>query len=248
MRTHPHKNLIKEICDIATNASEKTFHYHKVVAHTGIEGNEIADECAKSATISDGEDEKNRIFTLLQETGADTPTLQCLIDADKEDHNTLKLNHYDDGGYTRVKDIDAWCESTHYKLAFKEGNTIQLLFQDTCRREDVTSAQITWPNILRGAKIWTTNTEAERTTFFKHLYYRFSTINDQWHYKFDKNNKHQMCPVCQKYEASQAHVRSNCNNSEMAAMYTYRHNQGVENVHTAIRKGDKGSFHLKAAT
>jgi ribonuclease HI len=246
MRTHPHKNLIKEICDIATNAPDKTFYYHKVAAHTGIEGNEIADECAKSATISDGEDEKNRTFTLLEETGADIPTLQCLSDTNKEDHNTLKLNHYHDGGYTRVKDIEAWCETSHYQIAFKESNTVQLLFQDTCRREDVTSAQRAWPNILRGAKIWTANTEAERTTFFKHLYYRFATINDQWHYKFDKNNKHQMCPVCQKHEASQAHVRSNCSNSEMSAMYTYRHNQGVENVHTAIRKGDKGSFHLKA--
>jgi len=169
MRTHPHMTLIKEICDIANNAPDKTFHYHKVVAHTGIEGNEIADECAKSATICDGEDEKNRIFTLLQEAGADTPTLQCLNDTNNTEYNALRIHHYHDGTVTSIKDIDAWCETAHYKLAFGEGNTIQLLFQDMCRREDVTSAQKTWPNILRGAKIWTTNTEAERTTFIQQI-------------------------------------------------------------------------------
>ena len=31
----------------------------------------------------------------------------------------------------------------------------------------------------------------------------------------------------------------------MKAMYTYRHNEAVETIHSHVRKGDKGSFYLK---
>ena len=89
-------------------------------------------------------------------------------------------------------------------------------------------------------------TEYERSTFFKHLYNRFPTINSPWHPQFDKNNTNRSCPVCNKHKATQAHVRSNCEDTEMKASYTYRHNEAVETIHAHVRKGEKISFYLKS--
>eukprot|EP00983_Pelagomonas_calceolata_P017825 559632-Pelagomonas_calceolata.AAC.1 len=69
MRTHIHAELIQNISNILEH-SPHTVHFFKVIAHSGIVGNEGLDTCARAAALTDTVVQFNTIVLVPCSTAA----------------------------------------------------------------------------------------------------------------------------------------------------------------------------------
>lgn len=138
------------------------------------------------------------------------------------------------------------CVANHIEMLLNGDNPdqrmVKKLLSEVC---NIQLIEYDWPSVLGWASIWITNTDSERTLYFKHLYNRVYTSNSRGHPNFVEDVPN-MCPVCHSGPISAAHIRGGCTHPLMRAEYIYRHNNSVERQVHAMKKGSAGNRHISS--
>jgi ribonuclease HI len=268
MRYHPHRGLVSEITNLA-DAYAGELLFTKVKAHSGIGGNEIADQLATTASLSlkaKPEFFQNCVKTLAVELQArncialDPTIYHCpphqetlypggwyMQYSSPDDDTTYKMRN--------SLDLEAFCEETEIAQAIDGSDPRHLavkglLFRDArCKQLptlvlDKTIALRQWPDILQSIALVDIVGENELRIFYQHIYDRVWTTNSHGHPVRDAlpPDQQSMCPLCSEVPDTAEHMRGGC--KKLLCEYIKRHNEIVYLIVQAYRMGPTGFGHI----
>jgi len=250
MKYHIHKPIVKEIMDLA-NEINLNIHFAKVESHTGIRGNEKADEYATRATHpSHNENEQ----PIPNETIHLTDTLEALpggwgIEANPTNWNAKdECKHHEwsksPSGWLIIRgehEIDIISEWHHVRKAMEGKSPRAKYLMEYGREKDVKGK---WPDIMAGAKVWDWATDKELTLWLKCLYGKFWTTNSPGHPEYNKETPN-LCKACHTGPAGRAHMSLGCKHKTVNGCITNRHNEVCRCIVNFAWKGKYGGTNIR---
>ena len=254
LKHHLFRPILEEIGQLL-DAHVGDIHLCKVKAHSDIFGNEIADALAVAAAKSrlKSEDEWEAFKAKLHRKHVvveDGP--EELDDTDETAPGGWSFSHYDRDTHEDhdVRDRAAFermCRSYSFRSAIEGDASSQRatrhLLEHVARSSLSPVCDESWPNILQGADIWATHTDAELTTLFQHLYNRVYTTNSYGH-PLKRQGILNNCPACNDGIDSAAHIRGACQHELVKSEYNERHNHIVSLCAKAMKRSERGYRHI----
>ena len=252
LKHHVHRKILQNIMGLA-DSHPYPIKFGKAKAHIGIPGNEIADRLAQGATQDFSKERALGRLTAELEEMCQNISLETSKQIENSEETppqgwmAVQHTRYDEKT-TDIRsepDFQMACEKHHLLTALAGGDTsshhaVKRLLGDVARQNLRIDK---WPDVLRKSDIWKTNSDAELTTFFQHLYNRVFTTNSYGH-PLKKAASMNQCPLCNTGQDTAEHMRGACKNLLMTAQYTARHDRVVALLVGAIQRGPAGFRHL----
>ena len=231
-KLHVHGHILMDIRDaIVTRAHEgETIYFDKVKSHTGIQGNEIADQAAKAAALREIPDAAEHHNETARNDTFETLAWPAEQQKGRDGRDTW---HY----FGNLNQSLKHHVSTKAELGFTPEGVYSKLVADTLPYIDVTASSASWKHGR--------NTFSEQRTSSKYMWgglYNARTAHKWAHGAPPANPSDAPCPLCARPDSG-THMLNECTHPHITGLRINRHNEAVRLLQKYIGNGDIGGYH-----